>query len=53
MRRKLLYIAFLLLAGVSPAYDRNRRKKTDKALLLKETQTPREILKFETEQEKH
>jgi hypothetical protein len=49
MRRKLLYIAFLLLAGVSPAYDRHRRKKTDKSQLLKETSTPWEILKFEEE----
>jgi hypothetical protein len=38
--RALLYIAFLLLAGVSPAYDKKRRKNFDKAQLNKEAARP-------------
>ena len=47
LRRKLLYIAFILLSGVAPAYSRERRKKFDKTQLSKEASRPWEGLEFE------
>lgn len=52
IRRKLLYIAFLLLAGVAPAYSRERRKKFDKTQLAKEASRPWEGLEFEVIEKK-
>ena len=52
IRRKLLYLAFLLLAGVAPAYTKNRIKKRDKNQSNKETLLPWDNLKIEVEQER-
>jgi hypothetical protein len=48
--RALLYITFLLLAGVTPAYDRERRKKQDRHLQAKEAAMPWENPEFVQEE---
>ncbi|MEW6469503.1 MAG: hypothetical protein AB1458_11285 [Bacteroidota bacterium] len=40
IRRKLLYLAFLLLAGVVPVYYHHKRKKRDREQVNKEAQKP-------------